>query len=168
MLIENTGEREALYRNTTSRDRIIKRANGEALPVYRGNPQGMSNQIAEEVYSLPENDMLESVLAKDQYKMMSHYGINSVNRYVKDSATHLKEQVSTKNFADIGMTSVYGSQNASEMFAEAVADVYSHGSSAKEMSKELVKEYESRGKKKVREKFEKYKKVKEALINSNF
>ena len=112
--------------------------------------------------------MLESVLAKDQYKMMTHYGINSVKRYTQDSATHLKEQVSTKNFADIGMTSVYGSQNASEMFAEAVADVYSHGSSAKEMSKELVKEYESRGKKKVREKFDKYKKVKEALINSNF
>lgn len=160
MLVENTGEREALYRNTKAHERIVKRSKGEKFPVYGGNPQGMSNQIAEEVYALPENDMLESVLAKDHYKMMSRYGINSVNTYVKNSATHLKEQVSTKNFADIGMTSVYGSQNASEMFAEAVADVYSHGSGAKDMSKELVKEYESRGKKKVRDKFNKYAKNK--------
>ena len=41
----------------------------------------------------------------------------------------------------------------SEMFAEAVADVYAHGKQAREMSIEFVKEYEKRQKEKVRAKY---------------
>lgn len=36
-----------------------------------------------------------------------------------------------------------------EMFAEAVADIYAHGNQARQMSVELVKEYEKRAKKRL-------------------
>ena len=65
----------------------------------------------------------------------------------------MKGMISTRNFHDSGMTSVYGSQNPGELFAEAVADVYSHGTGAKEFIQELVKEYEIQHKKKVRDQF---------------
>ena len=51
-----------------------------------------------------------------------------------------------------------GSRNAGEMFAEAVADVNAHGRQARQMSIELVKEYEKRGKQKARAKYNRNKK----------
>ena len=41
-----------------------------------------------------------------------------------------------------GHTSDYGTENASEFFAEAFADVYQHGKNARKASIELVKAYE--------------------------
>ena len=157
-LVENTGDREAMYRNTTFKERMDIRANGEKLPVFRGNGQPLMSKVNEEVYALPENDMLETVLAKDNYRMIRKSGLTSLNKYTAESRDHLANQVSTKQFFNLGMTSGYGSHNAGEMFAEAVADVYSHGSGAKEMSKELVKEYETRQKQKVRDQFNQNKK----------
>ena len=142
-----------MYRNTTLQERMEKRVNGEKLPQFRGNGQPLTSQVGEEKFGLPENDMLEPVLAKDQYKILDQYNIDALSGYKNLTGNHLPNQVALKRFVDAGATSGYGGKSAQEMFAEAVADVYSHGSGAKEMSKELVKEYESRQKKKVREQF---------------
>ena len=50
-------------------------------------------------------------------------------------------------------TSVYGADNPSEMFGEAVADVYAHGKDARPMSIELVKAYEDRQKEETKKRF---------------
>ncbi len=50
-------------------------------------------------------------------------------------------------------TSYYGSENPSEMFAEAVADVYAHGKEARPMSIELMKVYEQRQKEETKKRF---------------
>ena len=152
-LVESSGDREAMYRNTTLQERMVKRVNGEKLPQFRGNGQPLTSQVGEEKFGLPENDMLETVLAKDQYKILEQYNIDSLSGYKNQTQNHLPNQVGLKRFVDAGATSGYGGKSAQEMFAEAVANVYSHGSGAKEMSKELVKEYENRQKKKVREQF---------------
>ena len=41
------------------------------------------------------------------------------------------------------MTSGYGEKDAAELFAEAFADVYAHGTKARKAGIELVKKYES-------------------------
>jgi hypothetical protein len=119
-----------------------------------GDGQNIVNQ---DRYALHENDILETVLAKNNRQMMHQYGVNELTAHAHNKTIGtihiLKDQVETDKLAQSGMTSVYGGYSAGEMFAEAVADVYSHGSGAKDISKELVKEYETRQKNKVRQKY---------------
>ena len=152
-LIESNGQLEKWFRTENFSQRKQRRERGEQMPEYQVDAgMGMSKQIAEERKALPESNMLENVLAKNNRQMKKLYNPH-IFSFGDETDTHLKGMISTRSFHKSGMTSVYGSQNPGEMFAEAVADVYSHGSGAKEMSKELVKEYEIQHKKKVRDQF---------------
>ncbi len=163
LLVENTGRRMTYTDNYSLKDRITHRSLGWEAPAPRGgNGHTLSNQIDEETYELPENDMLENVLGKNDFRMMRQHGINKVKPFNQDRDLNghhfLKGQIDTRKLEPLGMTSKYGSLSAGEMFGEAIADVYSHGSGAKEMSKELVKEYESRQKRIAIKRFNKNKK----------
>jgi hypothetical protein len=164
LLVEDTGARERYFRMTNTHNRIVNKANGIVpRPFMGGGGSPMSNQIGEETYELPENDMLESVLAKDNFRIMKQYNISKLHGMKQDKTENghdfLKGQMNTRELFAKGVTSGYGSSSAGELFAEAVSDVYSHGSSAKDVSKELVKEYEGRQKKMVRERFDRNKKT---------
>lgn len=157
-LVKSDGVLTKLYQNTTLQERMDRRVNGQDMPQFTkdaGRP--LTNQADEEEYGLPENDMLETVLAKDNNRLMRQNNMGSLKSYGKNiklgSLKMYKDQIATGNLYKKGMTSKYGSKHASELFAEAVADVYSHGSGAKDLSKELVKEYENRQKKIVRDQF---------------
>jgi len=157
-LIKSDGERAKLYQNTTLQERMDRRVNGQDMPEFNkeaGRP--LTNIADEEQYGLPENDMLETVLAKDNNRLMLQNNMDSLKSYGRNAAFSsskmYKGQIYTPSLYKKGMTSKYGGKHASELFAEAVADVYSHGSGAKDLSKELVKEYENRQKKKVRDEF---------------
>ncbi len=164
LLIEDNGEREALFRNTSSTRRI----NNKMVGIPSGNfrlmdSRPLTNQIMEEKYELPENDMLESVLANNNEEMLKQYRLRPL-AYRKEATVNnhhfMKGMVAVNHdqYQKSGATSEYGSYSAGEMFAEAVADVYAHGKQARPMSIEFVKEYEKRGKDKAREKYNENKK----------
>ena len=152
-LIESNGQLEKWFRTENFSQRKQRRERGEQMPDYKVDAgMGMSKQIEEERKGLRESNILENVLAKNKDQMKKLYN-PQIFSFGDETDSHLKGMISTRSFHKSGMTSEYGSQNASEMFAEAVADVYSHGTGAREMSKELVKEYEIQHKKKVRDQF---------------
>ena len=72
-LIEDTGDREAMYRNTTLQERMQARTNNRPLPKFRGNGQPLSSKAHEEQLGLPENDMLESVSFYRKYMVDSRH-----------------------------------------------------------------------------------------------
>ena len=157
LLIEESGIREGLYERTTLNERLKKLYNKAPLPDNYKAPNGrLTNKIREEEAGLPENAILESALTNNKARIMRHYGTDNFTLYKRtqelNDQIYMKGLIATQRLGK-NMTSGYGSRNVSEMFAEAVADVYSHGKSARPMSRELVKEYENRQKKNVRDKF---------------
>ena len=163
-LVESSGEREARFRNTHSTRRINDMLEKKEPLNYRlMDSRPLTNQIMEEQYELPENDMLESVLANNDGAMLKKYKLRPMG-YMQNATVKnhhfLKGMVAVNHdqYQKSGATSEYGSYSAGEMFAEAVADVYAHGKQARAMSIELVKEYEKRGKDKAREKYNENKK----------
>ena len=164
LLVENDGSREALFRNTTSEQRVKDKIIGVSSGEYHSMEKDpLTNQFNEEKYKLPENDMLESVLANNDAAMVKKYNLRSIQFQKEEKYKNhhfLKGMIGVmhEQYPNSGATSKYGSNSAGEMFAEAVADVYAHGSRAREMSIEFVKEYEKRGKAKARAKYNENKK----------
>ena len=160
LLIEGGGKREALFRNTTSSERVSAKMEGRDLGDFRPvEDRPMMAKVNDELYELAENDMLESVLAKNNGAIAKKYNLKSLV-YAKDRPAAIKGMLSLSGsgYNKNGATSKYGSYSAGEMFAEAVADIYAHGNQAREMSIEFVKEYEKRQKEKVRTQFSENKK----------
>ena len=163
LLVEPSGNRQFEVENNTLAEQMDHRLKGTDLTRKNGSSQSqtLTNKVIEAESALPETEMLMDVITQNKAELLKDYKIKRVNNYKRthtDSRTGfkaLKNQISTydTDFYKNGATSKYGSYNPAEFFAEAVADVYSHGKNAKKMSSALVKEYEKRQKKKHREKF---------------
>ena len=70
-LYESGKQLENLFRDTTLAERMESRTNGRELPTYAYDyGYALTNMAAEEDYGFQENDMLETVLAKDQNRLM--------------------------------------------------------------------------------------------------
>lgn len=74
LLIESSGQREAMFRNTKHGDRIVNKVKNNPPREYRVlDSRPLTNKYNEELYELPENDMLETVLTDDKAKMIQEY-----------------------------------------------------------------------------------------------
>ena len=163
LLIESDGSRIAKFSNTKHADRVDEKVRKKKPREFRlMDSRPLTNKYQEELYELPENDMLESVLADNKAAMIKKYKLHDPVTYKAEAEannhTFMKGMASLENYHKSGATSEYGSYSAGEMFAEAVADVYAHGKQARAMSIEFVKEYEKRQKEKTREKYKENKK----------
>ena len=87
-----------------------------------------------------------SIVDKALKKVLSRFSYKSLKRYKRNSkdGKNRKGQIKMKNndFWLKGITSRYGTTDASEFFAEAFSDVYQNGKNAKKTSIAVVKEYE--------------------------
>ena len=101
-------------------------------------------------YDWSNNITADSIVDAALKKTMSAKEYKKLKRYKKDNKekNRLKGQIDLKGskLYKKGHTSRYGQTNAAEFFAEAFADVYSHGEKAKPVSIALVREYEARRK----------------------
>ena len=97
-------------------------------------------------YSDTANEMVNTVLADE--KILSKKDRKKLRRHTtgdKEKRIH-RGQLDTQKSGlhKLGLTSGYGEKSAAEFFAEAFADVYTHGRNARPASIKLVKEYEKR------------------------
>ena len=109
------------------------------------DPTNENNAKADWAYNITANQMLEETLQNDA--VMSPAKRQKLVRHQNTVPNkHLQNQIDLKKsgLGDKGITSVYGSTDAGEFFAEAFADVYAHGNKAKKASIELLKVYEKR------------------------
>ena len=167
LLISGDGIRKGNIDSTRFVEQFKNKKAGKALDPAKADQgfSSMRNKFEEAVYNLPENDMIMDTIAKHGSALNKEYGKIGLSEHSstginKFGHAHLKNQLDTNSsqFFTKGLTSGYGSESAGEFFAEAVADVYSHGKNAKTMSKLLVQEYEGRQKNMVRSQFNKKKK----------
>ncbi len=105
-----------------------------------------------------EADLIDSVLknrnviSKADYEQLDRHEANGLQVNGRPAP---KGQIVMWNnkFKENNHTSIYGIESPGEFIGEAFHDVYSHGSSARKMSIEVVKEYEARQKKLTKERF---------------
>ena len=136
---------------------LVKRKNWHEGDPQKENKKDMTYNITADKLV---DTALKNTLSEDEYKNLVRYDRNSTkddkdekgNRlYFKKGQINLKasklgpqmEHLGDKKVRFTkGHTSKYGTDNASEFFAEAFADVYQHGKNARKASIELVKAYE--------------------------
>lgn len=160
LLTDDTGQLEKDMELPVEHQMAFKSAGVETPRLNGGQGSTMINQANDEKFGLTENDMLMEVLAKNKFDIMKKNGMKKIQAYTREATdarglSHLPNQIDTyhSDFYKKGMTSKYGSYSSQEFFAEAVADVYAHGTKSKDISQGLVKEYEKRMKKRERDKF---------------
>ena len=117
---------------------------GHVLNSLLLNPKNEKDADNDWHYNITADSIVDSALKKtmpkEEYNKLKRYKKTSYkNRYKRGQIDLRGSSLFMK-----GYTSWYGGSNAAEFFAEAFADVYSHGENAKPVSIEVVKEYERR------------------------
>lgn len=131
---------------------------GHVLASTLNDRQSDVKALEAQLKSEIETELIESVLKsgkvikKDDYKNLKRHEQNGRNGN-KTFAPKGQIIMNQNKFWHNGHTSDYGTESPAEFFGEAVNDVYAHGSSARKMSIELVKEYENRQKKLTKKRF---------------
>ena len=117
---------------------------GHVLNSLLLNPKNSDDAYNDWSYSITADKIvqaaLKKVMSKEEFKKLKRFKENDSKK------EHLRGQLDLKgsNLYKKGHTSRYGQKNATEFFAEAFADVYTHGKNARPASIAVVQEYESR------------------------
>ncbi len=102
LLIESDGSRIAKFSNTKHADRVDEKVKEKQPMEFRlMDSRPLTNRYQEEMYELPENDMLESVLADKKAAMIRKYKLF-------DPVTYQAEAVANNHNFMKGMASLKG------------------------------------------------------------
>ena len=126
--------------NQTSMDYTPTHELGHTLNSLLLNDKNIELADKDWAHHVTANKVVEEALRQT----MKEEEFKNLKRYKESKGEHLYGQIdlSGSKLRKKGYTSRYGETSASEFFAEAFADVYSHGADAKPVSIAVVKEYE--------------------------
>ena len=146
------------YSTGASLDTVGTHELGHVLSSTLNEAEGMDEATWIQNRSIVEHNIIDfvfrsgSVISPDEYIKLRRF--KQDGKFANGKKANAGQIKMHKNgFMTNGLTSLYGTDSPAEFFAEAFHDVYSHGSSARKASVEVVKEYENRQKRLTKKRF---------------